>query len=95
MFYGVKILIGKIINIGSGQKISVKNLIFKIIKETGFGKPMFGVLKMRSDEPKNSYPNIQRAKKILLWRPKISLEKGLRMTINYYKDKKSKLLNER
>ncbi len=88
-------IIGKIINIGSGQKISIKKLIYKIIKETGFGKPMFGVLKMRSDEPKNSYPNIKRAKKILLWRPKISLEKGLRMTINYYKNKKSKLLNER
>ena len=31
---------------------------------------------------------IFKGQKILLWRPKISLEKGLRMTINYYKDKK-------
>ena len=88
-------IIGKIINVGSGQKISIKNLILKIIREIGFGKPIFGVLKMRSDEPKKSYPSIKKAKKILLWKPKISLEKGLRMTISYYKDKKGKLLNER
>ena len=90
-----KKIIGNVINIGSGQKISIKKLILKIIKKIGLGKPMFGVLKMRSDEPKNSYPSIKKAKKVLIWRPKISLEKGLRMTISYYKDKKVKLLEKR
>ena len=60
----------------------------KIVKKVGYGKPMFGVLGMRSDEPKDSYPNIKKAKKILIWKPKISLEKGLRMTVSYYKNKK-------
>ena len=49
---------------------------------------MFGVLGMRSDEPKNSYPSIKKAKKTLIWKPKISLEKGLRMTVSYYRNKK-------
>lgn len=83
-----KKVIGNIINIGSGQKISIKKLILKIVKKVGYGKPMFGVLGMRSDEPKNSYPSIKKAKKILIWKPKISLEKGLRMTVSYYKNKK-------
>lgn len=83
-----KKVIGNIVNIGSGQKISIKKLILKIVKKVGYGKPMFGVLGMRSDEPKDSYPNIKKAKKILIWKPKISLEKGLRMTVSYYKNKK-------
>ena len=84
-------IIGNIVNIGSGQKMSIKRLILKIVKEVGYGKPMFGVLGMRSDEPKNSFPSIKKAKKILIWKPKISLEKGLRMTISYYKSKKNEL----
>jgi len=83
-----KKVIGNIINIGSGQKISIKKLILKIVKKVGYGKPIFGVLGMRSDEPKNSYPSIKKAKKVLIWKPKISLEKGLRMTVSYYRNKK-------
>ena len=81
-------IIGNIVNIGSGQKMSIKRLILKIVKEVGYGKPMFGVLGMRSDEPKNSFPSIKKAKKVLIWKPKISLEKGLRMTVSYYRNKK-------
>ena len=84
-------IIGNIINIGSGQSISIKKLILKIVKKVGYGKPIFGVIGMRSDEPKNSYPSIKKAKKFLIWKPKISLEKGLRMTISYYKNKKNEL----
>lgn len=82
-----KLVIGKVINIGSGKKITVKNLISKIVKKVGSGRPIFGILGMRSDEPKNSYPNIRKAKKNLAWSPKISLDKGLSMTISYYKKK--------
>jgi UDP-glucose 4-epimerase len=84
-------IISNIINIGSGHKISVRKLILKVVKNVGYGKPMFGVLGKRSDEPKNSYPSIKKAKKILIWKPKISLEKGLRMTVSYYKNKKNEL----
>ena len=86
-----KKVLGKIINIGSGKKVRVKNLILKIVKKVGLGKPLFGVLKMRPDEPKNSYPSIKRAKKLLNWVPKISLDKGLSKTINYYRVKKNEL----
>ena len=82
-----KKILGKIINIGSGKAINVKNLILRIVKKIGLGKPMFGVLKMRSDEPKNSYPNIKKAKKLLLWKPNISFDKGINETIKYFKNK--------
>tara|TARA_B100000767_G_scaffold168152_1_gene157477 strand:+ start:2841 stop:3752 length:912 start_codon:yes stop_codon:yes gene_type:complete len=79
---------GKIINIGSGKKIRIKDFILKIVKKIKLGKPLFGVLGMRTDEPKDSFPNIGRAKKMLNWKPKINLEKGLSKTINYYKKQK-------
>ncbi len=83
-----KKIIGKIINIGSGKKITVKKLILKIVKKINAGKPIFGILHMRSDEPKNSYPNITKAKNYLSWEPKVNLEKGLSKTINFYKKQK-------
>jgi len=86
-----KNVLNKIINIGSGKKVKVKNLIKRIVKKIKLGKPLFGVLKMRSDEPKDSYPSIKRAKKLLNWEPKLSLDKGLSKTINYYKVKKDEL----
>jgi|TARA_B110000971_G_C19967204_1_gene480837 UDP-glucose 4-epimerase len=83
-----KKIIGKIINIGSGKKITVKRLILKIVKKVNAGKPIFGILGMRSDEPKNSYPNIMKAKNYLFWTPKVAIEKGLSKTINFYKKQK-------
>ena len=52
----------------------------------GKGKPIFGKIKMRKDEINSLYPNIKKIKKRLKWRPKINLEKGLKKTIEYYKN---------
>ena len=41
---------------------------------------------MRKDEIMALYPNINKAKKILDWRPKISLNIGLKKTIDFYKN---------
>ena len=79
---------GEIINIGSGKPVRVRTLIKKICLIVGAGKPVFGKVKMRKDETMSLYPNIYKAKKILEWKPKISLNVGLRRTIKYYKNGK-------
>ena len=79
---------GQIINIGSGKPVRVRTLIKKICLIVGAGKPVFGKVKMRKDETMALYPNIYKAKKILEWKPKISLNVGLRRTIKYYKNGK-------
>ena len=76
---------GEIINIGSQKPIKIRDLILKIIKLIGKGKPIFSKIKIRSDEPIRLYPDISKAKDILNWYPKFSLEKGLKKTINYYR----------
>ena len=80
-----KKVLGEIINIGSGEAINIKFLIKKICRITKMGKPKFGMIKMRSDENKKVYPNINKAKKILKWHPKKNFHKKLISIINYEK----------
>ena len=77
---------GEIINIGSGKPLTVRSLVKYIQKLVGRGKPIFGALNYRKYENMKVYPNIKKATKKLHWRPKISLEKGIKLTINYYKN---------
>ena len=81
---------GQIINLGAGKPIMIKDIILKICKIIGSGKPQFGKIKFRKDEIKNLYPNITKAKKILNWMPKVKINLGLKKTINYYKKTISK-----
>ena len=76
---------GQIINLGSEKPIMIKDVILKICKIIGSGKPQFGKIKFRKDEIKNLYPSIAKAKKILNWRPKVKINFGLKKTINFYK----------
>ncbi len=75
---------GEVINIGFGRPIKIKDAIQKIVKYVGKGEPIFSKLKIRNDEPLKLYPNINKAKKILNWSPKISFRKGIKKTIKYY-----------
>jgi len=73
-----------IYNLGSGKPVKVKNIIKKIIHKIKKGKPNFGAINLRKDEPKNLFPLINKIKKDLKWKPKIKLKKGLEKTINFY-----------
>ena len=59
-------------------------MIKKVIKLIGSGKPMFGALPYRKGENMSLYANTNEIYKILKWRPKISLNEGLKRTIKYY-----------
>ena len=76
---------GEIINVGSGIPISIKKLIKKICKLSKGGNPEFGKIAFRKDELLKLYPNLSKLKKIINWHQGISLEEGLKKTINYYK----------
>ena len=76
---------GKIINVGSGNRVSVKKIIEKIVKFSKGGKPLYGKIKMRKDENINMFPDISNTKKLLRWKANISLDTGLKKTINFYR----------
>ena len=70
---------------GHGKPKKVKDIIKSINSKVGAGVPEYGKIKFRKDEIKILYPNIKLAKKILKWKSKISLKKGIDLTIKNYK----------
>jgi nucleoside-diphosphate-sugar epimerase len=72
---------GNIINIGQGKADKIKKIIILIKNIFKKGSPIFGAIKMRSDELKTIYPNIKKAKKILGWTPKVPLKNGIKKSI--------------
>ncbi len=79
---------GQIINIGSGKAYNIKNLIQKIVKLTKGGKPQYGKIKLRKEEALKIFPSITKAKKLLKWKPKVNLNRGLISTIKTFSEKK-------
>ena len=70
------------INIGSGEEISIKELVIKIAKIVGFnGKIKFDIKKTNGMDRK--ILNINKIKKIG-WNKKISLDKGLMNTYSWF-----------
>ena len=80
---------GQIINIGSGKPKKIRNIIQYIKKTLKGGSPLFGKIKLRKDEILKVYPDITKAKKIINWKPKISFNKGLKLTIKFYNEQKT------
>ena len=78
--------IGKIINIGSGQPLKIKKIIQNIVTIYNKGKPLFGKIKLRKEEMRRTYPDINEAKRLLKWKPKISFKQGILKTVRYYNE---------
>jgi len=76
---------GQIINIGSGEPRIIKKIIEYIKKISKGGYPLFGKVKLRRDEILTVYPDINKARNKIGWRPKISFKKGLKVTIDSFK----------
>lgn len=82
-------LSGEILNLGFGKPIKIKKIIQNITRLIGRGKPIFGKIKSRKDEIKELYPNLDKAKRFIDWKPKINLNLGLKKTILFYKKNKN------
>ncbi|PJE68971.1 NAD-dependent dehydratase [Candidatus Shapirobacteria bacterium CG10_big_fil_rev_8_21_14_0_10_38_14] len=73
------------INLGNPEEYSVLKLAKKIIKLTK-SKSKIVFLPLPKDDPTRRKPDITLAKKKLVWQPKVSLQKGLLETINYFEE---------
>jgi nucleoside-diphosphate-sugar epimerase len=77
--------IGEIINIGNGIEYKIKDVVLKILKMMNNPiKPAIGVLPYREGEVMHFYSDNKKAKSLLNWKPKYSLEEGLKKTIEWY-----------
>lgn len=72
------------VNIGNPEEHTVLELAEKIIRLAGSGsKVVFRPLPV--DDPKTRCPDIAKARKLLGWQPKVSLDDGLRRTIEWFR----------
>jgi dTDP-glucose 4,6-dehydratase len=77
------------VNIGNPHELTVLEIAEKIIKLTGSESRII-LEPLPEDDPKVRRPNITRAMQLLGWTPKVSLEEGLRRTIEYFRTKLEK-----
>ena len=75
---------GEVFNIATGKPITIREVIQKVCKITGYGNPQYGHLPYRPGENMALYANISKAKKFLHWEPEITLDEGLKKTIDWY-----------
>jgi dTDP-glucose 4,6-dehydratase len=74
------------VNIGNPREMTVEAMARLIIKMTGASsRVVFEPLP--TDDPKVRQPDITRARTLLGWEPKVSLDEGLTSTIAYFKAK--------
>jgi len=78
--------LGQVINIGSSDEISIRDLIHKIHNMTASSSKLdIGALDNRPTEIWRMFADSDRAKELLGWKPKITFDDGLQLTINWFK----------
>lgn len=75
---------GEVINIGNNKETTILELA-ELIKRLTNSSSKITFHPLPEDDPKRRCPDISKAKKILGWEPKVSLEEGLKNTIKWFK----------
>ena len=78
---------GEVINIASGNAISIREVITMVQEKIGYGLPLFGKIPYRIGENMQLYANISKAKNLLKWTPVTSIDVGITKTINSFTKK--------
>jgi CDP-glucose 4,6-dehydratase len=79
-------LFGEAFNFSNEKPISVLELVRRIY-QLADKKPKYKILNQAKYEIRNQYLSSQKAKKILGWKPRYTLEEGLKETIAWYRDR--------
>src|SRR3989344_1911046 len=86
--YGPKMLSdgsrGEVINLGNPDEKTIFGLA-NLIKKLTNSKSEIVFEPLPEDDPKVRKPDIEKAKKLLSWEPKVSIDQGLLKTIKYFR----------
>ncbi|UII33736.1 SDR family oxidoreductase [Fulvivirga ulvae] len=72
------------VNIGNPDEITIKEFAEEIIKLTGTDQKVT-YKPLPKDDPMQRQPNIDKAREILKWEPKVNRAEGLKITYDYFK----------
>lgn len=82
------------VNIGNPDEITIREFADEILKLTGTKQKVVNQ-PLPKDDPKQRQPNIEKAKSILGWQPKVSRAEGLKITYEYFKSLPHEVLYQR
>ncbi len=83
---------GQVINIASGEGVSIRSVIETVREQVGRGEPEFGKVAYRPGENMRLFADTAKAREILGWQARTSLAEGIRRTIEYYREKTSRIV---
>jgi dTDP-glucose 4,6-dehydratase len=72
------------VNIGNPNEFTVLECAKRVIAVTG-SKSQIRFEKLPQDDPKQRRPDISKARKLLGWEPKVGLDDGLQMSLEYFR----------
>jgi nucleoside-diphosphate-sugar epimerase len=71
---------GEVINVASGQPVTIRHVVETIQRLVGGGCAEFGRIAYRPGENMALYADIAKARSLLGWEPRVSLAEGLAIT---------------
>ena len=74
------------VNLGNPNEVSILEFAREILAMTG-SKSILSFKPLPQDDPKMRRPDIERARRLLGWEPRIERQEGLRRTLAYFRDK--------
>jgi dTDP-glucose 4,6-dehydratase len=72
------------VNIGNPQEITILEFAERIRKLLGSEVPII-FKPLPQDDPKQRCPDISKAKRLLGWQPRVNLDEGLRLTLEFFR----------
>ncbi len=73
------------VNIGNPDEFTILECAERVIAITG-SKSELRFEKLPQDDPKQRQPDITKARTLLSWEPKIKLDQGLEMSLDYFRE---------
>jgi nucleoside-diphosphate-sugar epimerase len=77
--------LGSIVNLGNPEEHTISEFAQFVKRLTGTQAPIVSCPNISEDDPSRRKPNIERAKQLLDWEPKVDLNTGLTLTIAWFR----------
>ena len=72
------------VNLGNPNEITIREFAERILRITGGSSPL-GYRALPEDDPRKRQPDISKARRLLGWEPRVQLDEGLEITLDYFR----------